>query len=117
VLHYSGKKKTHSDKNLMIATVKTKRVAFLSRTYPGKTQDKKVADTENIVYPKKMVLHEDSGFQGCEPKVCKLHQPKKRTARCPRYVFESNKRFQGSSVPEGSKMFCGTRRTVFRIWS
>jgi hypothetical protein len=81
VLHYSGKKKTHSDKNLVIATVKTKRVSFLSRTYPGKTHDKKVADTENIVYPEEMVLHKDSGFQGYEPKVRKLHQPKKSHTR------------------------------------
>src|SRR6266545_7801719 len=49
-LHYSGKKKIHSDKNVVIATVKKKRVSFLSQTYPGKTHDKKVAETENIAY-------------------------------------------------------------------
>src|SRR5215207_7415654 len=47
-LHYSGKKKIHSDKNVVIATVKKKRVSFLSQTYPGKTHDKKVAETEHI---------------------------------------------------------------------
>ena len=47
-LHYSGKKKIHSDKNVVIATAKKKRVSYLSQTYPGKTHDKKVADTENI---------------------------------------------------------------------
>jgi len=51
-LHYSGKQKIHSDKNIVIATVKRKRVSYLSQTYPGKTHDKKVADTENISYPK-----------------------------------------------------------------
>jgi hypothetical protein len=40
-----------------------------------------VADTENIVYPEEMVLHKDSGFQGYEPKVRKLHQPKKSLTR------------------------------------
>jgi hypothetical protein len=50
-LHYSGKKKIHSDKNVIIVTVKRKRVSFLSQTYPGKTHDKKVADTEKISYP------------------------------------------------------------------
>jgi hypothetical protein len=80
-LHYSGKKKIHSDKNVVIATVKKKRVSFLSQTYPGKTHDKKVADTENIVYPKHITLHKDTGFQGYEPKVHKTYQPKKSHAR------------------------------------
>lgn len=80
-LHYSGKKKIHSDKNIVIATSKKKRVSFLSQTYPGKTHDKNVADTENISYPKHIRLHKDTGFQGYEPKVSKLFQPKKSRAR------------------------------------
>jgi hypothetical protein len=61
-LHYSGKKKIHSDKNIVIATAKKKRISFLSQTYPGKTHDKRVADTENISYPKHIRLHKDTGF-------------------------------------------------------
>jgi hypothetical protein len=80
-LHYSGKKKIHSDKNVVIATVKKKRVSFLSQTYPGKTHDKKVAETENITYPAHMTLLKDTGFQGYEPKVRKTVQPKKSRAR------------------------------------
>ena len=80
-LHSSGKKKIHSDKNVVIATVKKKRVSFLSQTYPGKTHDKKVAETENIAYPKHMTLWKDTGFQGYEPKVHKTVQPKKSHAR------------------------------------
>ena len=80
-LHYSGKKKIHSDKNVVIATAKKKRVSFLSQTYPGKTHDKNVADTENISYPERIRLHKDTGFQGYEPKVSKLFQPKKSHAR------------------------------------
>jgi len=80
-LFYSGKKKIHSDKNVIIATATRKRVSFLSQTYPGKTHDKKVADTENISYPKHIALHKDTGFQGYEPKVRKLYQPKKSHAR------------------------------------
>jgi len=80
-LFYSGKKKIHSDKNVIIATAKRKRVSFLSQTYPGKTHDKKVADLENISYPKHMALYKDTGFQGYEPQVRKLYQPKKSRAR------------------------------------
>jgi len=71
-LHYSGKKKIHSDKNVIIATAKRKRISYLSQTYPGKTHDKKVADTEKISYPEQIALHKDTGFQGYEPKVRKL---------------------------------------------
>lgn len=78
--HYSGKKKTHSDKNVVIVTAKRKRVSYLSQTYPGQTHDKKVADTEHILYPKQIALHKDTGFQGYEPKVRKLYQPKKSLA-------------------------------------
>jgi hypothetical protein len=80
-LHYSGKKKIHSDKNIVIATVRKKRVSFLSQTYPGKTHDKNVADTEDISYPEHIRLHKDTGFQGYEPKVRKTYQPKKSLAR------------------------------------
>jgi hypothetical protein len=80
VLHYSGKKKIHSDKNVVIAAAKSKRVSYLSQTYPGKMHDKKVADLENISYPEHMALHKDTGFQGYEPKVRKLYQPKKSLA-------------------------------------
>jgi hypothetical protein len=80
-LYYSGKKKIHSEKNVVIATVKKKRVSFLSQTYPGKTHDKKVAETENITYPDHMTLLKDTGFQGYEPKVGKTVQPKKSHAR------------------------------------
>jgi hypothetical protein len=47
-LHYSGKKKIHSDKNVIIATAKKKRISYLSQTYPGKTHAKKVAEARFI---------------------------------------------------------------------
>jgi hypothetical protein len=76
-LHHSGRKKIHSDKNVIVATAKRKRVSYLSQSYPGKTHDKKVADTEKISCPEQIALHKDTGFQGYEPKVRKLYQPKK----------------------------------------
>lgn len=79
-LHYSGKKKMHSDKNVVIVHTGSKRVGYLSPTYSGKTHDKKIADEEQITYPRQTVLHKDTGFQGYEPKVQQTQQPKK-TAR------------------------------------
>lgn len=78
--HYSGKKKAHSDKNVVVVNSANKRVAFLSATYAGKTHDKKLADNEQIVYSRQSTLYKDSGFQGYEPNVKRTYQPKKSPA-------------------------------------
>lgn len=79
-LHYSGKKKFHSDKNVVIVNTRSKRVGYLSPTYPGKTHDKKIADSEPLAYPRQATLHKDTGFQGYEPRVRQICQPKKSRA-------------------------------------
>jgi len=79
--HYTGKKKAHTDKNVVIASVRSKRIAFLSATSPGKRHDKKVADQEGISYPPGTVLYKDTGFQGYEPAVRETCQAKKKAAR------------------------------------
>lgn len=76
-LHYSGKKKAHSDKNVVIVNAHSTRVSYLSGTYAGKTHDKKVAEAEDIRYPRRSTLYKDSGFQGYEPRVQRTCQPKK----------------------------------------
>lgn len=80
VLHYSGKTKTHSDKNVLIVNTQSKRVGYLSPTYPGKIHDKKLAEREQIAYARQAILHKDTGFQGYEPQVKQTHQPKKNHA-------------------------------------
>jgi hypothetical protein len=79
--HYSGKKKTHCDKNLVLLDMHSKGIEFLSHTYPGKTHDKKMADQEPIAYPPDTELHKDTGFQGYEPAVRKTCQAKKKATR------------------------------------
>jgi hypothetical protein len=78
--HYSGKKKTHSDKNVVVAGVQSGRIGFLSGTRVGKTHDKKIADEARIGYPPGTVLYKDTGFQGYEPAVKTTCQPKKKAA-------------------------------------
>jgi hypothetical protein len=41
--HYSGKKKAHTDKNLLLVNEHTGKVAYLGPTIAGKTHDKKAA--------------------------------------------------------------------------
>lgn len=105
---YSGKKKTHCNKNVVLVQAKTKRVGFLSQTSAGKTHDKKIVDTEPIVYPPDTILYKDTGFQGYEPAVAQTYQPKKslgtahsrrrrsgRTAKSPASGSGSNMRSRG----------------------
>jgi Helix-turn-helix of DDE superfamily endonuclease/DDE superfamily endonuclease len=77
-LHYSGRKKAHTDKNVVVVDTRSARIDFLSRTYAGTTNDKKIADKEQIVYPPGTVLYKDAGFQGYEPKVRQTRQAKKK---------------------------------------
>ena len=80
-LHSSGKKKTHTDKNVVLVTLPRKRIDFLSPTCVGKTHDKKIADHEALCYPRNTVLYKDTGFQGYEPPVGQTRQPKKSQAK------------------------------------
>jgi hypothetical protein len=77
-LYYSGRKKKHCDKNVVIVNAQRKRIDYLSKTYPGKTHDKKIADDEHIAYPPGAILYKDTGFQGYEPAVQKTCQAKKK---------------------------------------
>ena len=75
---YSGKKKMHTDKNLLLVNENTKKVVYLSPTVEGKKHDKKLADESQISYPRKASLTKDTGFQGYEPEGVLSAQPKKR---------------------------------------
>jgi hypothetical protein len=76
---YSGKKKTHTDKNLLLVNEHTNKVAYLGPTVAGKTHDKKAADAAQIGYPTNATLGKDTGFQGYEPVGVLTRQPKKTT--------------------------------------
>jgi hypothetical protein len=75
--HYSGKKKTHTDKNLLLVNEHTTKVIYLGPTVAGKTHDKKAADAAQMCYPTNATLGKDTGFQGYEPAGVLTRQPKK----------------------------------------
>jgi Helix-turn-helix of DDE superfamily endonuclease/DDE superfamily endonuclease len=75
--HYSGKKKAHTDKNLLLVNEHTGKVVYLGPTIAGKTHDKKAADEDQIAYPVNATLDKDTGFQGYEPAGVLTQQPKK----------------------------------------
>jgi Helix-turn-helix of DDE superfamily endonuclease/DDE superfamily endonuclease len=75
--HYSGKKKAHTDKNVILVNEHTGKVVYLSPTVEGKTHDKRATDEAEIVFPTSATLGKDTGFQGYEPKGVATSQPKK----------------------------------------
>lgn len=75
--HYSGKKKAHTDKNILLVNGRTRKVVYLGPTVVGKTHDKKAADEANLTYPLNATLDKDTGFQGYEPEGVLTRQPKK----------------------------------------
>lgn len=84
----SGKKKTHTDKNLLLVNEMTGKVVYLGPTEPGKKHDKKAADEAQIAYPPNATLDKDTGFQGYEPPGVLTQQPKKKTQGQERSVSE-----------------------------
>lgn len=71
-------KKTHTDKNLVIVNLHSRKVAFLSGTEVGTKHDKKQADEAAVVYPRLATLGKDTGFQGYEPPHILTWQPTKK---------------------------------------
>ena len=76
--HYSGKKKTHTIKNLIIVGNSDREVKYLSDTVEGSKHDKKVIDESEIVFPEGSTVYQDTGFQGHNPEGINIVQPKKK---------------------------------------
>ena len=73
---YSGKKKSHRKKNLVLSS--ERRVVYLGPTSPGSVYDKKLADESGLLYPSDALVLKDTGFQGYEPPDTETLQPKKK---------------------------------------
>ena len=76
--YYSGKKKRHTVKNIVITDKRTKKIKGLGRTQVGKKHDKAASDEEDYRFPTGSKLWKDTGFQGYEPEHSTTYQPKKK---------------------------------------
>lgn len=74
---YSGKKKCHTRKNLIVIQ-RSKRIEYLSATVDGTVHDKKLADQCGLEYPDESSLLDDSGFQGYAPENVEVLRPFKK---------------------------------------
>src|SRR5712691_59361 len=74
---YSGKKKTPTDKHLLLVNAHTTKVVSLGPTVAGTTHDKQAADGAQMGSPTNATLGKDTGLQGYEPAGVLTRQPKK----------------------------------------
>jgi hypothetical protein len=75
--HYSGRKKRHTVKNLVLTSQRA--VEYLSPTTPGSQSDKRLAEPlEAVAFPKESVVVTDAGFQGLQLPPLTLMQPDKK---------------------------------------
>src|SRR5262249_31165100 len=108
-LHYNGKHKAQSEKNVVIVHAKTKRVGYLSQTDAGKRHAKKIVDTDPIRYPAGTILYKDPDFQGYEPQVQQSLQPKQSHAG---HVIPGTTAPQSPTVPGPGGACPGGRETL-----
>lgn len=117
---YSGKKKRHARKNLIVSAGSA--VAYLSPTAPGSVHDKKLADEASLSFPPGAVLIKDTGFQGYEPPGARCFQPKKKPRGKPLDGMAKLRNEIISQVRVGVEhVICGIKRCrivaeVFRNW-
>lgn len=74
---YSGKKKCHTQKNVLLSFLPGRKVDYLSPTVPGHRHDKPMADDARLTFPEGFVLGQDTGFQGYAPAGVITIQPTK----------------------------------------
>jgi hypothetical protein len=78
-LFYSGKKKAHTVKNLVIVSDESQRIEYLSPTVEGKKHDKKLAEESQLTLPPTATVIKDKGFEGYEvPGGACHYQPQKK---------------------------------------
>ena len=76
-LYYSGKKKRHTLKNVLIVD-EFGAIHFLSDTYEGRVHDKSIADEAKYTPPTASLLYQDAGFQGFDVHGMLVIQPKQK---------------------------------------
>jgi DDE superfamily endonuclease/Helix-turn-helix of DDE superfamily endonuclease len=75
---YSGKKKRHTKKNIVLTDKASGKIVALGQTQPGRKHDNACVDAENYQYPPGSTLYQDTGFQGYQPAGVTTRQPTKK---------------------------------------
>jgi DDE superfamily endonuclease len=75
-------------KNNRIIDIEERLVRYLSPTFAGRIQDKRICDEEDYTFPPGCVLCKDTGCQGFEPAQVWTYQPKKKPRKQERSAEE-----------------------------
>ena len=75
---YSGKKKRHTRKNILLTNSKDNFVHFLGKTQNGSVHDKKAADQESLAFTSDIDIGGDLGFEGFEAGNARIILPAKK---------------------------------------
>lgn len=75
---YSGKKKRHCKKNIVVTEKSTGEIVGLGKTQVGSKHDKACVDEERYTFPEGSKLFQDTGFQGYAPVGASIEQPTKK---------------------------------------
>lgn len=75
---YSGKKKRHTKKQVVITHPNTQAVIYTTPTYPGKAHDKTIIESQDLRASPDILVGGDKGFQGLEIGEAKIITPTKK---------------------------------------
>ena len=119
--NYSGKKKAHRKKNLLVSGHQ-RQIVYLGPTAAGKVHDKKLADQSGLSFPADTRVLKDTGFQGYTAPGAQTLQPRKkpRGRETPWYSAAINRLISGVRVGV-EHAICGVKRCrivadTFRNW-
>ena len=118
---YSGKKKAHRKKNLLVSSHE-RRIVYLGPTSPGSVHDKKLADESHLRLPPDALALQDTGFQGYAAMGCSTLQPTRKPRVRELYPWQKAINQAISKVRVGVEhAICGVKRCrivadTFRCW-
>ena len=107
---YSGKKKAHRKKNLLLSSHE-RRVVYLGPISLGSVHDKRLADESGLRLPADALVLKDTGFQGHAPSDSQTLQPTKKPRGRELYPWQKAINKLVSTVRVGvERAICGVKR-------
>ena len=107
---YSGKKKAHRKKNLLLSSHE-RQIVYLGPTSAGSVHDKKLADESGLALPLEALALQDTGFQGYAASGGRTLQPTKKPRGRELYSWQTAINKLVSQVRVGVEhAICGVKR-------
>ena len=97
---YSGKKKRHTKKQVIITNPNTQAVIYTTPTCPGKEHDKTIIEAQKLGASEEIIIGGDKGFQGLEIDQAKVITPTKKpkNKHLPEHIQKQNQIFSSIRI-------------------